>query len=240
MTVIAVFVSGGLGVGLGVGAHQLEPRLLPKTSEPAPLTEHDTPPPEEPGRPTTSESASANEPAPAPEDSAAHVPARSPADVSRCVRSMFPSDSFTDENAPSLDFVCSETSYVKLSGGLKRALVNAGRGKASGGMKEWSNLGVYSLATSAVIRGRCCPNAPEPLLPETPKPCGVVLDHLTALAAVVREKRTKEDAEAPLAGFEKSVRCVLRTKQAEVFGDFGALQGGEGTTFEKTLARALQ
>ena len=155
---------------------------------------------------------------------------------------MFPDDSFSDANVGSIDFVCSETSGVKAAEGIKKALVNGnGDGaKASGGMKEWSVLGFYSLAAASVIRGRCCPGAPPLTMPASPKPCESIEDAMTSLSSIAEKRGKKPDAIAALGGFEKSVRCILKSEAKKSFGDYGDLKGGEATTFEKTLGRALK
>lgn len=153
---------------------------------------------------------------------------------------MFPEDSFSDDNIGSVDFVCNETNGIKAAEGIKKALVTAGSAKASGGMKEWSVLGFYSLAATSVIRGRCCPNAPALTMPESPKPCESIGDAMTSLSTIAEKRGKKQDAITALGGFEKSVRCILKTQSQKSFGDYGELKGGEATTFEKTLSRALK
>lgn len=241
VTAIAVLISAAGGVGVGFGAHRLEPRLLskPDATVVAPAASEAAPSAGTASLSASSSASSSSAP-PGPDGSAAPAAAGSVAEQRSCVRNMFPSDSFSDSSEAGLELACSETSYVKLSEGLKKSLVNAGGGNVTGGMKEWSNLGFYSLAASAVIRGRCCLGASAPSLPDTPKPCDSLADQLAALAKVAKKGGKKGDAMAPLAGFEKSVRCILRVQQAKVFGDFGELRGGEGTTFEKTFARALK
>jgi hypothetical protein len=231
VTALAIVVSLAGGVGLGFAAYRYEPLLLGAPVE-------------------TAEVAAPPEPEPAPSASLAPTPSASapasasaapPSEEARtCLRSMFPEDSFSDANVASVDFVCSETSGLKAAEGIKKALVNAGSAKASGGMKEWSVLGFYSLAAASVIRGRCCPNAPPLTMPASPKPCESIEEAMTSLGTIAQKRGKKTEAITALGGFEKSVRCILKTQSQKSFGDYPELKGGEATTFEKTLSRALK
>lgn len=232
VTVLAIGVSLAGGVGLGFAAYRFEPMLLGAASPSAAVSEVAEPEPE----PAPAASASAS--APVAETSASAAPNSD--ETRSCLRSMFPEDSFSADTGASLDFVCSETSGIKAAEAIKKALVNAGSAKASGGMKEWSVLGFYSLASAAVIRGRCCPTAPALTMPATGKPCEAIDEAMTSLATIAQKRGKRSEAIAALAGFEKSVRCILKSQQQKSFGDYPELKGGEATTFDKTLGRALK
>ena len=173
---IVASIFGLLGVGLGFAAYRFEPMLLGAASPSAAVSEVAEPEPE----PAPAASASAS--APVAETSASAAPNSD--ETRSCLRSMFPEDSFSADTGASLDFVCSETSGIKAAEAIKKALVNAGSAKASGGMKEWSVLGFYSLASAAVIRGRCCPTAPALTMPATGKPCEAIDEAMTSLATL--------------------------------------------------------
>ncbi len=233
VTALAIVVSLAGGVGLGFAAYRYEPLLLGapvETAAAAPAPEPEASSSAEPPAPSASVPTSASALALAPST-----------EVRACVRSMFPDDSFSDANAGSIDFLCGETSGIKAAEGLRKALVDSGSSpKASGGMKEWSVLGFYSLAAASVIRGRCCPGAPALTMPASPKPCESIEAAMTSLASIADKRGKKTEAITALGGFEKSVRCILKSEAKKSFGDYGDLKGGEATAFEKTLSRALK
>jgi hypothetical protein len=229
VTALAIVVSLAGGVGLGFAAYRYEPLLLGAPVETAEVAAPPEPEPSASVAPTPSASAPT---------SASAAPSSEEARV--CLRSMFPEDSFSDANVASIDLVCSETSGIKAAEGVKKALVNAGSAKPSGGMKEWGVLGFYSLAAASVIRGRCCPNAPALTMPASPKPCESIEEAMTSLSTIAQKRGKKTEAITALGGFEKSVRCILKSEAKKSFGDYGDLKGGEATAFEKTLGRALK
>ena len=145
VTAFAVVVSLAGGVGLGFAAYRYEPLLLGAGVETAASSSEAEP------APSASEAPAASASAPA---SASAAPTSEEART--CMRSMFPEDSFSDASIASVDFVCSETNGLKAAEGIKKALVNAGSAKASGGMKEWSVLGFLQPGRQRGIRGRCC------------------------------------------------------------------------------------
>lgn len=153
---------------------------------------------------------------------------------------MFAEDSFDEEGVEgALDFVCKEASPIRGAPKVREVLVREGRGKVTGGMKEWALLGFYELAAYAVLRDRCCSaNAPPLDLPVSPGKCPPLTD---SLGEVARASRPGSDAKAvspAVDTFDEAVRCITRSKQTKLFGGYPRPSGGEGTALKKTMARA--
>ena len=228
MSVLAVLLAAGAGVGIGFAAHTFAPPFPEPVTEAAPVASASAPtePEASPAAPVASESA-------LPAASSAAAPAEPPAE---CMKTLFAADTFAGE-AP-LAFVCEESNAVKGAAKVKEAVVNAGTGKApSPGMKEWAVLGFYELAAYAVLRGRCCPGGETFSAPDSPG-CPSMNEALAKIASVSKKDSSDEDAKAAQKAFVGSVKCISQSKASKTFGGYPDLAGGEGSNFVKTLDRA--
>lgn len=223
---LAVLLSTGAGVGVGFAAHQFAP--------PFPTAEPVAPVASAPASAAVSATASASASA-APTSSA--TPPEPPAEKpSVCMKGVFADKTFADE--PALEFVCDEANPVKGAARLKEAIVNAGNGKTTAGMKEWAMLGFYELATYATLRGRCCPGEPTFDAPEPPEKCDAMKTVLASVAKASKPTASDDDSAAATKAFAESVKCHVRAKFTKSLGGYPAPTGGEGTAYEKFLARA--
>ncbi len=183
---------------------------------------------------------SAATPSAAPEASAAQPPSAPVADVGKCMSALFAEGSFARPVGTSLDFVCAQRDPRKGAPAVREVVVRASQGRVTDGMREWALLGWYELAAYAAIRGRCCPGAAPLELPVTPGSCPDFGDALRAISAAARPDASAASFAEASAGFDASLRCVLRSRQTKAFGKHKKLAGGEGTAFEKTFARARE
>ncbi len=196
-------------------------------------------PPEEASSPAPPAATPAAPSAPAAAASAASTPGPAPEDSGGCFASLFSEDTFEGGGGDSLAFVCDEPSPVKGAPRVREAVVRAGKGKVTGGMKEWAVLGFYELAGYAVLRGHCCAADVAPLaLPISPGSCPPLAESLQGVVAASRPGRSKADADQAVDTFDQAVRCITRSKQTKAFGGYPRPSGGEGTTLSKTLTRA--
>jgi eukaryotic-like serine/threonine-protein kinase len=161
----------------------------------------------------------------------------SSSEVNACLTPLFPADTFV-EIPPSLGFVCTITDPRKGGGAIRTEVVRAGnRKRVSDGMREWAVLGWYEMAAFAVLRSSCCPSSPPIDIPISIPTCDIEtpLRELGTIAA----SPASDDAKvaAALEAYTTAVRCVARAGGADGFGLKGGPQGGESTTFEKTLKR---
>ena len=212
-------------MGVGFAAHQLAP--------PFPPMEQAAPAPSASASAETSASAATSADS-APTASAA-VPAEPAEKPSLCMKRAFPDKTFTDE--PALEFVCDEANAVKGASRLKEAVVNAGNGKTTPGMKEWAMLGFYELSTYAALRGRCCPAEPAFDVPDPPDKCEAMKAVLGSIAKAAKAGASDADATAATKAFTESVKCHVRAKMTKSLGGYPTPTGGEGTAFEKIYGR---
>jgi hypothetical protein len=229
VSVLAVLLAAGAGVGIGFAAHMFAPPFPQPVTEPAPVASASESAAPEASAPTPA----ASESAPSAAASSAAAPAEPPG---ACMKALFAEGTFADE--PPLAFVCEEPNAVKGAAKVKEAVVNAGTGKApSPGMKEWAVLGFYELAAYAVLRGRCCAGGDTFSAPDATG-CPSMNEALQKVASVSTKEASEDDAKAAQKGFVASVKCISQSKASKTFGGYPDLAGGEGSTFLKTLDRA--
>jgi len=129
-----------------------------------------------------------------------------PEERARCVASHFEGE--TLRGSEDFGFLCDDKDFRGINSQVHRRLVVAGAGKVTPGMREWSALGWFELAATAVVRRACCPaGTAMPNLPTTPGECqqlGAALDDLT------RTPQAKATAEARAVAYEESVLCLFR------------------------------
>jgi hypothetical protein len=151
---------------------------------------------------------------------------------------MFPQDTFSTRK-PDFGFLCTEADPIEGAMGLRTSIVWAGTGRPmTGGMKEWSQLIWYDLATFGIIQARCCSEAPPLVVPGiTPElaACGLQ-EALVGLTRVVVRGSDEEVTDA-VDGYTKAVRCLSKVGAAKHFSYPGGLTGGEITYFKGILAR---
>jgi eukaryotic-like serine/threonine-protein kinase len=182
-------------------------------------------------------SESGTTPAGTTQPSAGPLPA-SGGDVTSCIVSLFPPDSF--DHATDFSALCSETDPFKTGAGIRRELVRGHR-TVSDGMREWALLGWYEIPAASLVRSRCCPS-PEPLeFPETKacKPMAEVLaplDHATAATSDPADQTLRDAVDA----YTRDVYCIVRSGIAHRFGRKDKPEGGEITAFTHFLGRFLK
>lgn len=144
----------------------------------------------------------------APAAPAAALPAPPAAeDRARCVASHFEGDTLSGRE--DFGFLCEDKDFRGINSQIHRRLVVSGAGKVTPGMREWSALGWFELAASAVVRGACCPtDTAAPNLPSTPGECAQLGAVLRDLAATPQVKTT---AQARALAYEEAVLCLFRT-----------------------------
>jgi hypothetical protein len=156
--------------------------------------------------------------------------------VPACIRATFSDDTFASDPT-SLAKICEEKSPPKIIKRIKEAVVAGSGGKVSGGMKEWGMLGIYEIAAIAAIRGRCCPDAVDLDLPAPGGSCSGFVSSVLGVSKAAKPGMTPQDLDAAVAAFEEDARCIMRSDQEKLYGDYGPLGGGERTTLDKTLDR---
>ncbi|AKT36215.1 hypothetical protein [Chondromyces crocatus] len=160
--------------------------------------------------------------------------------INACMMPLFPDGTFVSRRPPDFAFVCGETDPRRGAALVKKQVVLGAEGSAvSDGMREWALLGWYELATFAALRARCCPGAEPLTLPATPPPCGSLDDALNALGTAAAAATSPDDPALSQAqkAFSESVHCLVRAGGGSLFGHKNQPQGGQDTSFKKTLAR---
>lgn len=158
-------------------------------------------------------------------------------DLRACVDPLFPEQTFSPL-ARDFEFLCTEKSPYRGASRL-HALVVLGRSGETGvtdAMREWSNLGWYGMAAFAVVRARCC-QAPTPFVTTTTLTQCELDRSLDELGKTVFAGDNAE-VEAALRAYTQAIHCIARGGAAHLFGHVGYPQGGELSTFKKTLLRA--
>lgn len=234
---LVVAVTGGIVIGGALfgldraGVLRFGPRAA---SEATPTPTTSAAPSEAPGAAARAEEA-------APADAAADTSATpatgsQPPDRDTCLLRFFPDDTF-EGSPPDLAFVCEEPDVIRAVSDLKVKLVEAGRGRpATGGMTEWAVMGMYDLASFAVIRGRCCPGARTTVL-ESPATCEPLVDALDGLSRASARGAPAADLEPAVDRFDGAARCIMRFRQTAKYGGYKPLLGGEASTFRQIAAR---
>lgn len=230
MSVLAVLVAAGAGVGVGFAAHTFAPPFPEPVTEAAPVASASSS--AEPAPEASAAAPAASESAP-PAATSAAAPVEPP---TTCMNALFAEKTFADE--PPLAFVCEETNPVKGAAKVKESVVNAGTGKSpSPGMKEWAVLGFYELAAYAVLRSRCCPGGDTFTAPDATG-CPSMNEALGKIASVSKKDSSDEDVKVAQKAFVDSVKCITQSKASKTFGGYDDLSGGQGSVFSKTLDRA--
>jgi hypothetical protein len=225
VSAVAVVSSAAVGVGIGVALGT----LTPTTSDDTPAS---------PAAPSSDSSGVAPIAAETPSAIASNSTSVSASAVAvaappeECALRAFPSDTFRAP-APPLGFVC-DTPTFPASRRLKKLVVQSGAGSVNDAMREWSQLGYYQLAATAVLQQRCCASPPDYDLPPLPKECrfGPALD---ALRSWVRSP-VDEEIDALTQAFTKAARCVARGVEGKAF-QLDAPAGGQDVVFRKTIER---
>ncbi|MBI5537051.1 MAG: hypothetical protein HY898_30295 [Deltaproteobacteria bacterium] len=135
--------------------------------------------------------------------SASSVPAL---DVSACVASYFPADTFRVPQ--DLGFVCEEKEVRRGTARLRAAIVRGSRALLTSGMDEWGKLGWYELAVYGIVRWGCCHAEPVVEVPDSPSPCESLAAPIASLAKAVD---ARADVDLRVLGFEKAVLCVFNS-----------------------------
>lgn len=168
-----------------------------------------TAPKSTPAKPDAATASTATAPAPeapAPAETAsptsAPTPVAAPEDVGQCVAEYYPPATF--KNTEGFEFVCELTDPRKVSAKVHSKIVLGGLGKLTEGMRIWSQLIWYELASVAVARAGCCPGAAPLELPDMPDVCPNLAETLTALGKA-RTERT--DVSIELMAFHDNVSC---------------------------------
>ncbi len=153
--------------------------------------------------------------------------------IAVCAASYFPPGTFT--GGEDFAFLCSDTDFRGVTSQLHRNLVVAGAGNVTEGMREWATLGWYELGVTAVVRVRCCPDAPPVNLPSHSS--DVCRPMPTALAAVAREPFGAADVADRAGTLAADIRCLYLNGIPRPY-HYGVQPSGENRlTFEAFLTR---
>lgn len=150
-----------------------------------------------------------------------------------CVASYFLPGTFSGEE--NFDFLCQDKDFRGINSQFYRRVVVAGAGKVTPGMREWSGLGWFEMATTAVVRARCCPpTVARPELPEPAGPCPSLAGVLERLPAMVTRERIKEAASA----YGDAVTCMYKRGIPRPYSYGKQPIGSNQYLFEQFLTRA--
>jgi Protein kinase domain len=153
-----------------------------------------------------------------------------------CVRSLFPPSTFKPSEG--FAFLCGTSDFRGINSQLYRDIVVAGAGKVTAGMKEWSSLGWYELAVTAVVRGHCCPaSAPPIALPQSPPLCPE-LDHV--LQTLAAKPLTKQDVPNAATPFQEDVDCFFSKGVPRPYHYRDPPTAHNRSAFESFLTRAAR
>ncbi len=148
--------------------------------------------------------------------------------LGECVGGFFEKGTFTGDE--DFEFVCSEQDFRGVNSLLYRAIVVAGTGKVTPGMREWSTLGWYELGVTAIVRHTCCPGAPRIDLPAQAGPCTAMVDLLPALTEDTSEPAARAEA------YAKALRCYYANGVARPF-EYSEPTGANRRAFQAFLER---
>jgi hypothetical protein len=175
-----------------------------------------------------------------PSASASAPLAPSPADISRCISSIFPDDTFASD--ADLDDVCTQPDPRKAAAFLRSRIASHGfEAKATtDGMRLWANLSWYELAAVGIARGACCPS-PSPI--DLPAPVGTCPPLASAIDGLAASVRSRADVNASLKTFREAARCTehgytLNSGVPSPYDYRGPLGGGAESAFRLLLERA--
>jgi len=153
-----------------------------------------------------------------------------PADIAACTARWFPPQTFGV--GQDLSFVCSVRDPRDAAKRMRRRVVVGARGSVTPGMREWSRLGWYQLATLATIRGDCCPS-PAPFELPALQACPRLDATLDGLASAIRNGTPLDPA---VAAFEEAAACAYRV-QPQDYGYAMTPKSGGQFAFDDLLAR---
>jgi hypothetical protein len=219
------------------------------TADPAATADQPTPEPAQTASPSPEASPSPdNTGGPAPADpsstAAPHAPPPTEAglELSACVQHAFAPNSFPEGWAGNFSFLCEESDPRRASHLLRGELVRAGgKRRVTPGMREWSMLGWYNMASFAAIRGHCCPQ-PAPLRAPSVGACPDLTQPLNALLEVVAGRHPRDPQRLWLIreSYRTTVQCLDRAGFQGYYDQWGVLRGGEDGTFDTMLGRILE
>lgn len=165
--------------------------------------------------------------------SAAMVGAAGSHGLNACVSSYFSPDTF--KGSEDFSFLCTTNDFRGIVGLLHRQIVLSGKGRISGGMKEWSLLSWYELAVTAVVRTACCEAGTPLTLPNQLPGCGTMQETLETVARrPIRAGEATQRAEV----FSSFVRCLYMKAVPRPYQYPGQPAGNNRLTFEGFLERA--
>jgi hypothetical protein len=122
-----------------------------------------------------------------------------------CVAAHFPPGSFRQDEQ--FGFLCSSSDLRSMNSQLHRRLVVAGAGKVTPGMRDWSLLGWYELAVTALIRTNCC-SAVESAAIDLPQTGGGCAQLSTVIGALSKRPLAADQAEARAKSLESAIGCL--------------------------------
>jgi hypothetical protein len=123
----------------------------------------------------------------------------------QCVTAHFEAGSFKKDEE--FGFLCKLGDLRNINAQLHRRLVVAGAGKVTPGMREWSLLGWYELAATAVIRANCC-TALESAAVELPQTGGGCAQLSGVIGTITKRPFEAGQVEARAKSVEDAIRCL--------------------------------
>jgi serine/threonine protein kinase len=150
--------------------------------------------------------------------------------LATCVAGYLPKGAF--DKPPVMAPLCDETDPRAGGSKLRAAVVGGARpgSPPSEAMKLVSRLGWYEMATFAVIRAGCCPEAKPISLPPPSKSCSP-MD--AALRELGKAAVNGQSYEQPLKAYSEAVACEVRNGRAPLYRRTAAPQGGEEAAFSE-------
>jgi hypothetical protein len=172
---------------------------------------------------------------PTAQPSAVSSPRQTPADVGRCVRSLFPEDTFPG-SGPDFDWVCRQSNARKGGNRLRVAVVRAGARGVTQGMREWAELGWYEMTAFVLASARCCAQPPKLATTPAPSACelNVSLERFRTVA-LGSDDGAVDDA---LGDFRAAAICIVRKGAAGPYGQRRLPGKAARRVFQRTLDRA--
>ncbi|HEU4410407.1 MAG TPA: hypothetical protein VFS43_34450 [Polyangiaceae bacterium] len=160
-----------------------------------------------------------------------------------CVERAFAPGSFPEGWAGSFQFLCEESDPRRATHLLRSELIRAGgKRRVTPGMREWSMLGWYNMASFAAIRGFCCPQPVAPLRVPTVGSCPDLAKPLNELIEVVAGQTPRDPPRlwTIRESYRTAVHCLDRAGFQGYYDQWGVLRGGEDATYDTMLGRILE
>jgi hypothetical protein len=158
-------------------------------------------------------------------------------DVSACVASMFPDDTFAS-SPPPFDYVCEGNDPVAIAERLRGAVAEGtpAAGTITGAMRLWAGMGWFRMAFASAARQKCC----EPPIVFSTELGG---DRCGLDASLIRlgESVNQDDNESfrlALANYATSVHCLSDAPTAKTYGLNAPAGDGESSAFRVVVAKA--